>query len=175
MATEINIGAFLGTRAFLNPGKEALYDVASDRRFTFSELNTRANQASAALSALGLAKGDRVALLTYNGSEFVECFFGPAKTGLVIMPLNWRLTADELAFILKDGGARALVFDADFAPVIEQLKGMGDQGSDVEHYRRATGPRAAHSRVASGQEFRPSERPACRSLLRFRPSRGDHG
>ncbi len=134
MATEINIGAFLGTRAFLNPGKEALYDVASDRRLTFSQLNTRANQASAALSALGLAKGDRVALLTYNGSEFVECFFGPAKTGLVIMPLNWRLTAEELAFILKDGGARALVFDADFAPVIEQLKGMGDQGSDVEHW-----------------------------------------
>ena len=96
MATEINIGAFLGTRAFLNPDKEALYDVASDRRFTFSQLNARANQACAALSALGLARGDRVALLAYNGSEFVECFFGPAKAGLVIMPLNWRLTESFL-------------------------------------------------------------------------------
>src|SRR5210317_1107012 len=70
MSNEINIGAFLGTRAHLNPGKEALYDVASDQRFTFTELNGRANQASAALSSLGLVKGDRVALLTYNGHEF---------------------------------------------------------------------------------------------------------
>jgi acyl-CoA synthetase (AMP-forming)/AMP-acid ligase II len=53
---------------------------------------------------------------------------------MVIMPLNWRLTAEELAFILKDGGARAIIFDADFAPVIEQLKEMGDQGSALEHW-----------------------------------------
>jgi acyl-CoA synthetase (AMP-forming)/AMP-acid ligase II len=134
MATDINIGAFLGTRAFLNPRKEALYDVAGNQRFTFTELNGRANQACAALSALGLGKGDRVALLTYNGHEFIESFFGPAKAGMVIMPLNWRLTAEELAFILKDGGARAIIFDADFAPVIEQLKEMGDQGSALEHW-----------------------------------------
>ena len=134
MSTEINIGAFLGTRAHLNPNKEALYDVACDQRFTFSALNGRANQACHALSGLGLAKGDRVALLTYNGHEFVESFFGPAKAGLIIMPLNWRLTAKELAFILKDGGARAIIFDADFAPVIEQLKSMGEQGSALEHW-----------------------------------------
>ena len=134
MSTEINIGAYLGTRAFLNPGKEAVYDVASDQRFTFAELNGRANQACAALAALGLEKGDRVALLTYNGHEFLESFFGPAKAGLVIMPLNWRLTAEELAFILKDGGAKAIIFDADFAPIIEQLKSMGEQGSSLEHW-----------------------------------------
>ena len=121
MSTEINIGAYLGTRAFLNPGKEAVYDVASDQRFTFAELNGRANQACAALAALGLEKGDRVALLTYNGHEFLESFFGPAKAGLVIMPLNWRLTAEELAFIHKDGGAKAIIFDADFAPIIAAL------------------------------------------------------
>ena len=134
MSNEVNIGAFLGTRAHLNPDKEALYDVASNQRFTFTELNGRANQACAALSSLGLVKGDRVALLTYNGHEFVESFFGPAKAGLVIMPLNWRLTAEELAFILKDGGARAIIFDADFAPVVEQLKSMGETGSTLEQW-----------------------------------------
>ena len=70
MATDINIGAFLGTRAFLNPNKEALYDVAKNRRLTFTDLNDRANQACAALRGLGLSKGDRVAVLTYNGNEF---------------------------------------------------------------------------------------------------------
>ena len=50
------------------------------------------------------------------------------------MPLNWRLTADELSFILKDGGATALVFDADFAPVVEQIRSKGAEGSDIEHW-----------------------------------------
>ncbi len=134
MSTDINIGEFLATRAFLNPRKEALYDVAAGRRFNFVELNSRANQACGALSSLGLGKGDRVALLAYNGHEFLECFFGPSKAGLVIMPLNWRLTAEELAFILKDGGARAIVFDRDFAPVVEQIRAMGSEGSDIEHW-----------------------------------------
>ena len=134
MSTNVNIGEFLRTRAFLNPGKEALYDIAAERRYSFTELNERANQACSMLGSLGLAKGDRVALLTYNGHEFLESFFGPAKAGMVIMPLNWRLTAEELSFILKDGGARAIVFDADFAPVIEQLQAMGAEGSCVEHW-----------------------------------------
>jgi len=134
MSTEINIGEALTTRTFLNPNKEALYDVTADRRLTFAELNARANQTCNALLSLGLEKGERVALLAFNGHPFVECFFGPAKAGLVIMPLNCRLTAEELAFILKDGGARALVFDADLAPVVEQIRAMGDAGSDVEHW-----------------------------------------
>src|SRR5210317_1279277 len=134
MSTDVNIGDALTTRAYLNPRKEALFDVASEQRFTYSELNARANQVSHALQAKGLGKGDRIALLTYNGHEFLESFFGPAKAGMVIMPLNWRLTAEELAFILKDGGARAIIFDADFAAVVQQLQAMGAEGSCVEHW-----------------------------------------
>ncbi|MEH6636186.1 MAG: long-chain fatty acid--CoA ligase [Halioglobus sp.] len=134
MTTEINLGDALTTRAYLNPDKEALFDVAANKRFTFNELNFRANQACGALLSLGLNKGDRVALLAYNGHQFLESFFGPAKAGMVIMPLNWRLTVDELSFILKDGGATAIVFDADFAPVVEQIKNTGIAGSDIEHW-----------------------------------------
>ena len=134
MSTDVNIGDALTTRAYLNPRKEALFDVASDQRFTYSELNARANQACHALQAKGLEKGDRVALLAYNGHEFLESFFGPAKAGIVVMPLNWRLTADELSFILKDGGATALVFDADFAAVVEQIRSKEAAGSDIEHW-----------------------------------------
>ncbi|MGI9295175.1 MAG: long-chain-fatty-acid--CoA ligase [Pseudomonadales bacterium] len=134
MSANINIGDFLTTRAHLNPNKEALYDVLADRRFTFSELNTRANQVCTALQSMGLAKDDRVALLSYNGHEYLESFFGPAKAGIVIMPLNWRLTAEELAFILKDGGATAIIFDNDFLPVVEQIRAMGEAGSDIKHW-----------------------------------------
>ena len=134
MATETNIGDFLRTRAFLNPTKEALYDVMAEHRYSFRELNERANQCCNALASLGLKKGDRVALLANNGHEFAESFFGPAKAGLVLMPLNWRLTADELSFILKDGGATVLIFDQDFAPVVDQLHAMGSEGTDVAHW-----------------------------------------
>ncbi len=134
MAIDINVGDLLATRAHLNPHKEALYDVSADRRLSFSELNRRANRAAHALGSLGLNRGDRVALLAFNGHAFLECFFGFGKTGLVIMPLNWRLTAQELAFILRDGGARAVVFDQAFAPVVEQLRELGEEGTAVEHW-----------------------------------------
>jgi O-succinylbenzoate-CoA ligase len=134
MSTDINIGDALTTRAYLNPNKQALYDVATGQRYTFTELNKRANQCCGAIQSLGVAKGDRLALLAHNGHEFVESFFGPAKAGIVIMPLNWRLTSAELSFILKDGGAKVLVFDADFAPVVEQIRKMGAEGSDIEHW-----------------------------------------
>jgi acyl-CoA synthetase (AMP-forming)/AMP-acid ligase II len=134
MAANINIGDFLTTRAHLNPDKEAVYDVAADKRYNFREINDRANQLCNALSDLGLNKGDRVALLTFNGHEFLESFFGPAKAGMVIMPLNWRLTAEELSFIVKDGGAGALIYHADFAPIVAQLRAMGAAGHAIEHW-----------------------------------------
>ena len=160
MSTEINIGDFLTTRAYLNPDKEAVYDVQSGRRFNFAQLNARANRVCSALAGLGLAPGDRVALLAYNGHEFLESFFGPAKAGYVIMPLNWRLTAEELSFILKDGGARTIIYDADFAPVVEQIRAMGAEGSDLQHWVQIGGDPGAASTayevfVDSGSEEEP--------------------
>jgi len=134
MSTEINIGDFLTTRAFLNPRKEALYDVHTDRRVSYRELNERANRCANAMRALGLGKGDRVALIANNGHEFAECFFGPTKTGLVVMPLNWRLTAAELAYILRDGDPGVVVFDEQFTPVVEQLRDMGESAGNVRHW-----------------------------------------
>lgn len=132
--TDMNIGRFLAARARLNPQRECLYDVHADRRLSYLEVNGRANQLCHALLGMGLEPGDRVAVLACNGSEFVESFFGPAKAGLVIMPLNWRLTADELSFILKDGGAKALIFDAQFSATVEDLHARGAAGSDIEQW-----------------------------------------
>lgn len=134
MSPDMNVGQFLATRARMSPHQEMLYDVKAGRRFSFEEANARANQLCHALLGMGLEPGDRVAVLAYNGHQFVESFFGPAKVGLVIMPLNWRLTADELAFILKDGGAKALIFDTDFTGLAADLRDRGAVGSDVEHW-----------------------------------------
>ena len=97
-----NVGAHLAKRALLNPGLEALVDVSAGRRLTYAELDRRANQAARALTDRGLVAGDRVAVLLPNSSEFAEVFYGAAKAGLVIVALNWRLVADELAFMLGD-------------------------------------------------------------------------
>ncbi|MFT7288304.1 MAG: acyl-CoA synthetase (AMP-forming)/AMP-acid ligase II [Halieaceae bacterium] len=134
MREDMNVGHFLTARTRLNPRKEFVYDVNAESRLSFAEVNGRANQLCHGLLGMGLERGDRVAVLACNGHEFVESFFGPAKAGLVLMPLNWRLTADELAFILKDGGARALIFDAQFASIVSELRDRGVIATDVEQW-----------------------------------------
>ena len=96
-----NIGLLLTKRAHLNPDREAYVESDGSRRYTFKELNERSNCLANALKANGLQKGDRVGLLLMNSVEFMESFFAIGKVGGVVVPLNWRLVADELEFILK--------------------------------------------------------------------------
>ena len=114
------IGFWLTKRAFLGGDKEALVD--GERRLTYSELNQRVNRLAGSLQALGLAHGDRCAILAYNCLEYVEVIFATAKLGLTLVPLNWRLSPPELAFNLSDSGADTLLFDAEFAEVVTQLQ-----------------------------------------------------
>ncbi|MGZ0176030.1 MAG: acyl-CoA synthetase [Acidimicrobiales bacterium] len=123
----MNIGQFLTKRAYREPATEAIFDVASNRRFSFDELNVRSNKTANALNGIGVAPGDRVGLLLMNGVEFVETFFAVAKIGAVNVPLNMRLVADELEFILKDSGTSVLVFSEEFAAVCAELASRGDK------------------------------------------------
>ena len=123
---QINFGQFLRRRAFISPQLEATVEPAvGGRRLSFRELNARANRVAQALLADGVKPGDRVALLMMNGAEFIETFFAVAKIGAVNVPLNWRLVADELEFILKDAGATVLVFSENFAPLAAELQRRG--------------------------------------------------
>jgi O-succinylbenzoate-CoA ligase len=128
-----NVGLFLAKRAFLNPTLEAFVDTHSGRRFTFAELNARANRTANFLAGeLGVKKGDRVALLLMNGPEFLESFFAIAKLGAVCVPLNWRLVPDELQFILKDSGARTVIAGGEFAQTVAELEKRG--ATDVRNW-----------------------------------------
>ncbi|MEM1229626.1 MAG: long-chain-fatty-acid--CoA ligase [Pseudomonadota bacterium] len=132
-----NIGALLTKQAFLNTGTEAYADDYSGLRLTFAALNGRSNQLANAFLAAGIEKGERVGLLLMNGVEFIESFFALAKIGAVVVPLNWRLVADELEFILKDSGTRRLIFDDAFADVVSELHGRGDK-TDIEQWLHVT-------------------------------------
>jgi acyl-CoA synthetase (AMP-forming)/AMP-acid ligase II len=134
----VNIGELLTRQARLNPDKEGLVETASGRRFSYGELNTRSNRVANGLSSLDLAQGDRVGLLLMNSTEFVESFFAVGKAGGVIVPLNWRLVADELEFILSDSGTSVLIFGAEFADLAAELRSRGD-ATPVEHWIQSGG------------------------------------
>ncbi|MDD2604070.1 MAG: long-chain-fatty-acid--CoA ligase [Desulfobacteraceae bacterium] len=117
-----NLGQILANRAFLSPTLEAC--VGDGYRFDYRQANARANRFAAALIGLGLAAGDRIALLCKNNEHATCALYGAAKVGIITAILNWRLTAPELEYILNDCGARLLIYDGEFAPVAEALRGV---------------------------------------------------
>ena len=68
-----------------------------------------------------------------NSREFMEAYFALAKIGAVVVPLNWRLVADELEFILKNSGTKRLLFDDDFVDTVADLHARGDK-TDIQHW-----------------------------------------
>lgn len=129
-----NIGLLLRKRADISANVEAFVEFEKQRRFTFYQLNQRANQVANTLLALGVKPGDRVATLLKNGIEFIETYYAIAKIGAVMVPVNWRLVANEISYILNDAGAEALVFDDDFDSVTEEL--IDRQCTGIKHYLR---------------------------------------
>ncbi len=116
----------LGERARLSPGKTALVFVPTGERFTYRELNERAESAAALLrDRLGIAKGERVGLLAHNRVEYVDLFFGAAKAGVILVPFGTRLTAHELAFIANDAGLSAFVYGGESLDSVRALRAEG--------------------------------------------------
>jgi O-succinylbenzoate-CoA ligase len=132
-----NIGLLLAKRAALSPSLEGLVEVERARRFTFPQLNAGANRAAHLFTGLGVRTGDRVALLLMNGAEYVESFFALAKIGAIVVPLNWRLVPDELAFILRDSGATVLLYGGEFATAVADLQARGPDATSVREWLQA--------------------------------------
>ncbi|HXG66487.1 MAG TPA: fatty acid--CoA ligase [Blastocatellia bacterium] len=105
--------------------------VDGDARLTYREFGQRADRLSNALTALGIGRGERVAWLGYNSHQLLEAYYGVVQMGAVLLPLNIRLTPQELAFILNDSEAAALFYNQDFAPLVEALR---PQAATVRHY-----------------------------------------
>lgn len=127
----MNVGRIPAKYARLAPDREAVIDATTGRRVTFGELESRVRRLGHGLRGeLGLAKGDRVAILSKNSVEFLETYFACGRRGLIAQPLNWRLGVSELARILENGGPRALIFSDEFTSVAEELRGQ----VEIEHW-----------------------------------------
>ncbi len=110
----------VATHARLSPHKEATRD--SRRSLRYGQWHARATQLASGLVGLGLCKGDRVAVLAYNCVEWMEIYAAMARAGLVVVPLNFRLSAPEIAYILQDAQVRAVLAGADFVSLIDSLR-----------------------------------------------------
>jgi fatty-acyl-CoA synthase len=111
---------FLYRAADLYGRKSAI--ISGDRRFTYSEFAERCERLATALAAEGIEPGDRVAYLSFNNHQLLEGYYGVVMAGAIVMPLNVRLSPAELSVILSHSGARMLLFETDFSPLVEHLR-----------------------------------------------------
>ncbi len=107
------VGMLPSLYAKLKPDAVSVYGARSQR--TFAELNGNANRLVAALTRAGIAAGDHIALLCGNTPEFVEVLAAAWRSGLRITPINWHLSPPEVAYIVGDCQAKALIAHAQFA------------------------------------------------------------
>jgi 4-hydroxybenzoate-CoA ligase len=131
-------------------GKTAFIDV--DRTLTYGELQARSCRFAAALSDIGLRPEERLALLLYDTIDFPVAFWGGVRAGIVALPLNTLLNAEQYAYILGDSRASAIVASASLAktllPIVDRLPRLRtiilvDSSADDRAAFAATG-RAVH-------------------------------
>lgn len=96
--------------------------VSGDKQFTYAEFGARCERLATALAREGINPGDRVAYLSFNTHQLLEGYYGVVQARAIVMPLNVRLSPVELINILNHSGARMLLFENDFAPLVEKLR-----------------------------------------------------
>jgi long-chain acyl-CoA synthetase len=121
---------------------------------TYSELLGASIRVANALRAEGLGRGDRVAILTKNGLGFFEIFFGAAMLGVVLVPVNWRLTAPEIGFLVRDSGARVLFAGREHVGLAKQVASDAQAGILMIELDGERARSYAHWRDASDDEDR---------------------
>ncbi|HEX5727615.1 MAG TPA: AMP-binding protein [Longimicrobiaceae bacterium] len=126
------------------PRRVALVDRAADQRLTYAELDAAAGRMAAALAGLGAGRGDLVAVLAGNRREVAEAFFACGRLGAALLPLNWRLSAAELAPIAADARPRLVLGEDRFRALAEgALADVGARWIDLDHELPALLARAA--------------------------------
>jgi len=110
--------SFLAWAARVHPDKAAV--IHGDRTFTYAELAARCRRLASALARRGIGRGDGVAIMAPNVPAMLEAHYGVPLAGAVLNPLNYRLDARSIAFILEHGEAKLLITDREFSSTIEE-------------------------------------------------------
>ena len=140
------VGDYLGRRAIYSPDQLAVVDAGKTphRTFTYSELNNRANRLANWLrDGAGIRKGDRVAVLAYDGVEYLDTFFACGKLGAILVGLNWRLHWRELLALIEKTSPTVLVFSEEFT---EAAASIAENTTTVKHFLHVEGAGIPNSR-----------------------------
>ncbi|SFJ86509.1 fatty acid--CoA ligase [Thermoflavimicrobium dichotomicum] len=115
------LGVILDQTVQKYPHREALVDVAKNKRWTYAEWNQEVNQLANALTHAGVKKGDVVSTLLFNRSELVTTLFACARIGAIFNPINYRLKSREIAYIVQDAKPRVFIFERAVEEVIRPV------------------------------------------------------
>ena len=127
----ITTGDIIRRNAHNYPDKPALIDIASGLRFTYEQWNKRVNQCAHMLMDLGIKRGDMVATWCFNQHQYLETRFAAGKIGAAIVPVNFRLAAREMQYIVDHSDAKILIFDQTFTEKIDSVR---PELEKVTHY-----------------------------------------
>ena len=150
----MNTTEFLTITSAICPDRTAI--VFEGKRLSFIELSERANRLTNALAGLEIKKGDRVAMLQVNCDQYVEAYYGVAKSGAIFVPLNFRAKKDELIYMINHSEARVLLVGERY---IEMVKEVRPELPLVQHYISVEGKQEGMLDyeelldAASGEEF----------------------
>ncbi|MCB2191198.1 MAG: long-chain-fatty-acid--CoA ligase [Deltaproteobacteria bacterium] len=127
MHDSMTMGAIARRSAQQYPNRTAM--IFGEERITYLEYNKRCNRAAHTLENLGVKKGDHVAILGKNSIQYLELCHGAAKVGVVFGTINWRLTPQEISFIVQDADNLVLFVEAGFQELVGKFQ---DELSNVK-------------------------------------------
>lgn len=131
--------------------------VDGEKRFTYAQFGERVNRLSNGLLSLGIKRGDRVAVIDTNSHRLLEMYYGFPQIGAILLPINIRLSASEVTYVLNDSEAKCLIVSEDMVNLVEkdELKtiekyilmrdgpaksGLGIEGEEYEELLRRSSP-----------------------------------
>ena len=161
------IGDALHWYATYTPNKIAI--ISSSGTQTYAQLWSRVCRLGSVLAELGLAPGDRIALLMQNSSRYLEVYQAAALMGAAVVPLNFRFTASEVEYVVNHSGARALLFDDCFVDTVRSLRTRLSSVAGRYVVTDGSADHATHSyetMIAAGREA-PHSTPADLSACYF--------
>ncbi|MGG3007237.1 fatty acid--CoA ligase [Geobacillus stearothermophilus] len=141
------------------PNREAVVDAATGRRYTYAEWEREVNRWANAFLEAGVRKGDRVSTVLYNTLELATALFACAKIGAVFNPINFRLRAEEIAYILTDAEPKIVLFERAVEP---ELAAIHSRFPHVSFWSIDRDPppfaKSAHEQAERAREEAPSVR-----------------
>ncbi|MEP1125217.1 MAG: AMP-binding protein, partial [Ilumatobacter sp.] len=120
MTPDVSLGNWMFQRAKRSPKRRAI--TFEGTTITYGEFQDRVDRTATVLRDGGVRTGDRVGYLGVNHPAFLETMFATARLGAIFVPLNFRLTGPELAFIIEDAGCHTLVADSAHTAVLDSVR-----------------------------------------------------